>query len=64
MIAIIVIAITLVTYFILIPHISYIEVDALYAFIINSNGRWFIEYYDEGNNLHTLGPYIAIIYFF
>ena len=57
LIAVIVIAAALVAYFILTPHISSIEVSAPYAFIINSNGQWFIEWYDQSGNLHTLGPF-------
>ena len=57
-VAVVVIAVALVAYFLILkPHTTGITINAPYAFIVNENGQWFIEWYDESGNLHTLGPY-------
>ena len=60
LIAVIVIAAALVAYLLLKPHASSVEVSAPYAFIVGENGQWFVEYYDESGNLHTLGPFSSL----
>ena len=58
MIAVVVIAVAVAAYFlILTPHSSSVDVSAPYAFIINSNGQWYVVWFNQNGGMQTAGPF-------
>lgn len=55
-----IVIVTLATYLVFTPHFSFISINAPYAFIVNESNQWFIEWFDQNGNLHTLGPFTTL----